>query len=362
VHLLGKIKKIFFIIGTRPQIIKIQPIYQQLSKDGYEVKIINTGQHYDYDLSTRFFEDLDLVKPHINLGVGKGSPPKQIAKIISKLEIFLNKENPQIVIIPGDTTSALAAAITSSKCKIPIAHLEAGARSNQYHMAEEINRRMIDHCSHILFAPTKLCKINLKNENVFGNCYFVGDTMYDLFLKVRKEYKFHSHKLNSKQILLTIHRVENIDNREKLKKIVTLMNKLSKSGFEIVFPIHPHTKVKLKEFGLDIEANKIKPLGYFELMKILDDSSMVITDSGGLQKEAYWMGKPCITIRDNTEWKETINEHANFLMNLSKPFSVSKINKISKIIFKPKGSLFGNGKASENISKIFNQLNKNSNN
>ena len=245
-------KDISIIVGTRPQIIKSQPIIHQLKKSKCEVNVINTGQHYDYLLSKKFFHELDIEKPSVNLGIGSGTQIQQISKIIVKLEKYLKKTQPKLVIVPGDTTSALASAIAVSKCGIKLAHLEAGTRSNQFYMAEEVNRRMIDHCSNLLFAPTKNCLQNLKLESIYGNSFFVGDTMYDLFLKFNKKYEFHSIKKSRshKQILLTIHRAENIRIKENLKKISILVNKLNKNGFQIIFPIHPHTKKKLKEFNL----------------------------------------------------------------------------------------------------------------
>ena len=353
-----KIKKISIIVGTRPQIIKSQPILKELKKSNYNVELINTGQHYDYELSEKFFTDLHNLKPSINFGIGKGTQLEQIAKIILKLENYFRKRQPDLAIIPGDTTSALAGALACSKKGIKCAHLEAGARSNQFFMAEEINRRIIDHCSNFLFAPTKNCLRNLKKESVLGKSFFVGDTMYDLFLEYKKKYHLYSPEAISqeKQILVTIHRAENIENKPNLKKICSMINSLSRKSYKIIIPLHPHTKKKLKEFGFDVKAKIINPVGYSELMKILLNSTFVITDSGGLQKESYWMGKPCITIRESTEWVETIEEKANFLMPLSKPFSIERISKISKLKIKPRGSLYGKGKASHNITKILQKV------
>ncbi|HUS49443.1 MAG TPA: UDP-N-acetylglucosamine 2-epimerase (non-hydrolyzing) [Candidatus Paceibacterota bacterium] len=352
-----KVKKISVVIGTRPQIIKSQPLILSL-KSKFEVDVIYTGQHYDYELSKKFFKDLKLSKPNHNLGVGKGSAIQQISKIILKLEKIFSKSRPDLVIVPGDTTSAVAGAIAASKMKIKLVHLEAGARSNQFYMAEEVNRRIIDHCSDILFAPTKGCLENLKNELVFGESYFVGDTMYDLFLKFYKKHDFASFKKKTKsnQILITIHRAENIENKNNLKKISEIINNLNKKGFSIIFPVHPHTERKIKEFGFDILAKKMPPIGYIDLMKIMAESKLVMTDSGGLQKEAYWMGKPCVTFRENTEWVETLSAKANFLMPLSKKVSIEKIIKISKLKINPKSSLYGKGNASERISQIISRI------
>jgi len=351
------IKKISLIVGTRPQIIKTQPLVNSLLKNGFSLSLIHTGQHYDYKLSQSFFKELKIMNPTINLEVGKGSSLTQISKIVKKLAKCFAEIKPDLVIIPGDTTSALAAAISASKCRIKIAHLESGARSNQFHMAEEINRRLIDHCSDLLFAPTKNCLYNLKKESVWGKSFFVGDTMYDLFLDYYKKQKISLlKKNNSNKILITIHRAENIDNRQQLSKICKLINKINDNNFEILFPMHPHTKKNIKNYGLKLKIKPMEVIGYFDILRIKATCSLVITDSGGLQKEAYWMGKPCITLRETTEWVETVREKANFLFPISKELTIKNIEKISKQKIKPKGSLFGSGKASKKITSIIKKL------
>jgi len=352
------IKTVSIIVGTRPQIIKTQTVVNSLLKNGFRVKIIHTGQHYDYKLSQNFFKELKIKNPTTNLSVGKGTPLTQIVKIIKKLEEFFKNYKPDLVIIPGDTTSALAAAIATSKCGIKFAHLESGARSNQFYMAEEINRRLIDHCSHILFAPTKNCLNNLKKESVFGEKFFVGDTMYDLFLEQYKKQKIYklNKKNNSNKILMTIHRAENIDNKERLLKICKLVNRITDANYEVIFPLHPHTQKNIKKFGFKLKTKKTVVIGYFDMLKLLATSSLIITDSGGLQKEAYWMGKPCITLRETTEWVETVKENANFLFPVSKTLTIKDVDKISAIKVKPKGSLFGNGNATKKIISIIKKL------
>jgi len=350
-----KIKNITFVLGTRPQIIKSQQLIKHLKKKGFKVEIINTGQHYDFELSQKIFSDFKIIKPTKNLQVGKGTPLAQISKIITKLENYFENKTPDLVIVPGDTTSALAGALVASKCQLKLAHLEAGARSNQFYMEEEINRRLIDHCSDFLFAPTKNCFTNLKNESVFGKSFFVGDTMYDLFLEFNKKYNFKSIK-SQKEVLVTIHRAESIKNKLNLQKICSFINKIHLNGFSINFPIHPHTKKMIKKFGINLKIKPRNSLGYIDLMKNLAKSTFVITDSGGLQKEAYWMGKPCITIRESTEWIETVKEGGNFIFPLSKPFNINSIERISSKKIRPKRSLYGNGNASVKIANIIKKL------
>lgn len=348
------VEEICIIVGTRPQIIKSQPLINSL-KSKFKLKIVNTGQHYDYELSQKFFNELKISKPAINLNAQKGSQIQQISKIITKLESLFTKYRPDLVIIPGDTTSALASSLAATKSKLKIAHLEAGARSNQFYMAEELNRRIIDHSSNFLFAPTKNCLKNLKNESVFGKSYFVGDTMYDLFLNFKKLYsKSEKNRLKNK-ILITIHRAENIEDKNRLKNIVKLIYELNQNEYEVIFPVHPHTQRKLEEFNFKVGSVK-KPIGYLDLLKNLFQCDLVITDSGGLQKEAYWMERPCVTLRENTEWIETINEKANFLYSPNKKISIQDIEKICKIRVKPKKGLFGNGRASEKISELIKKM------
>lgn len=349
-----KIKDITLIVGTRPQIIKSQPLVNSL-KSKFKLTIINTGQHYDYELSQKIFNELKIIKPSLNLNAQKGSQIEQISRIITKLEKVFKKYRPDLVIIPGDTTSALAGSLAASRSKLKVAHLEAGARSNQFHMVEELNRRIIDHSSNFLFAPTKNCLKNLKNESVFGKTFFVGDTMYDLFLEFMKKLHPKSREKKSNKILITIHRAENIENRNRLKNIAKLIHELNLHDYEVIFPVHPHTQKKLKEFNFKIGSVK-KPIGYLDMLKNLFQCDLVITDSGGLQKEAYWMGRPCVTLRENTEWVETINEKANFLYSPNKKISIQEIEKICEIKVKPKRGLFGDGKASEKISRIIREM------
>ena len=352
---MSQIKKISIIIGTRPQIIKTQPLIHQLLKKKFDVEIIHTGQHYDFKLSKIFFKDLDIPKASKNLKINKGTQLQQISKIIGLLEKHLKKSRPDLVIIPGDTTSAIAGALSASKLKIKLAHLEAGARSNQLYMSEEINRRIIDHCSDILFAPTKNCLQNLRNESVFGKTYFVGDTMLDLLLTWKKKNKLKHKTSKNKTILFTLHRAENIENPKNLKKISTIVNKLSKDH-KIIFPIHPHTKKKIEENNLKFNTKKISPLDYSSLMNLINEVDAIITDSGGLQKEAFWMNRPCITLRESTEWIETTKSGANLLAPLSRPFPFSRVKKLLNKKIKTRNNSFGNGKASEAITKIIKNL------
>jgi len=344
--------KVILIVGTRPQIIKSQPIVKELLSKKIDLEIIHTGQHYDYKMSQSFFEELSIKDPHLNLNIRQGSSPHQLSEIIKKLEKLLLKFSPDFVLVPGDTRSALGAGLTASRMGFTLVHIEAGARSNDITLEEEINRRIIDHSSNILFAPTKNCLNNLQNENILGKSYFTGDSMYDVFLEFNK--KLNHKRQRNNQILMTIHRKTNIENASKMKKIIGLANEITKLGYEVIFPIHPHTQKQLKLFNISLnKINTIKPVNYSKILSLLGNSKMMITDSGGLQKEAYWMNTPCVTIRKSTEWIETLENNNNILLDSITTSSIKQINKIinSKIHKKTK-SLFGNGHASKKMVSI----------
>jgi UDP-N-acetylglucosamine 2-epimerase len=353
--------RIAVIVGTRPQIIKTAPLIQEALKQNLEVEIIHTGQHYDYRLSQIFFEEFGLPEPIVNLEVGSGSHAYQTGEIMLRLEKYLVGSTYSLALIPGDTNSALAGALTSVKLGIPVAHIEAGARSYDMGMAEEINRRLIDHCSKLLFAPTQNCKKNLERESVIGEIHLTGDTMYDVFLRF-KDRAAMSNILNLLKIsdkgyaLLTLHRAENVDNPDKLKGI---LSGVSRIGVDIVFPIHPRTKNRLKGCGVSLNGTNIKaidPVSYFDMLKLLKHAKLVLTDSGGLQKEAFWSETPCITLRERTEWVETVEMGVNLLVGADPNKIVQTINFIESNYDLIKGRFnenpFGKGDAARRILEI----------
>lgn len=343
---------ITLVVGTRPQILKSYPLVKSLRKHGFEVDVINTGQHYDHILSGVFFSDFDIL-PTTNLDIKPNTPNAQLARIMQKLESIL-KDNSDLVIVPGDTTSALAAGITAVKCGIKLAHIEAGGRSIHTKMQEEINRRLLDHASDILFTPTKNCVTNLENENVPGVIYHVGDTMYDLFLEEYKRHQLASIP-HSNQILVTLHRAEKISSKNNLTQVSYFVNSMSKVGFDLIFPVHPHTKQKIKEFNVKFHAKLVDSVNHSQMLKLIAESALVVTDSGGLQKEAYWLAKPCIAVHETFEWKELVDECVNFPIWPDKPISKILLDKIIKTKFTPK-PIFGTGDASEKISQILTKL------
>ena len=346
-----KLQNIALVVGTRPQIIKSYPLAKSLRRRGFNLDLISTGQHYDYSMADVFFRDYDIA-PARSLKIKPGTPNAQISQIIPKLESVFQKSRPDLVIAPGDTTSALAAAIATVKCGIKLAHLEAGGRSIHRTMPEELNRRLVDHSSDMLFAPTKSWAANLKNEKIPGDVFFVGDTMYDLFLEERKKYGLGSVKNSENRVLVTLHRAEKISTRGSLERACSFINSLCRARLDVVFPIHPHTKKRLAEFGLGVDAELIDPVDHIQMMKLVSQSALVVTDSGGLQKEAYWMSRPCIAIHETFEWQELVSHNANFPMWLDRPISAARIRKIIKTRFTPKKSIFGAGNAAEKISDI----------
>ena len=342
------------IVGTRPQIIKSQPIIYEFQKQKIPLTIIHTGQHFDYKMSKTFFKELKIQSPDIKLGINKGSSAFQLIQIIQKLEKPLQKIAPDFVLIPGDTRSALAGALTANRLNIPIAHIESGARSNDARMEEEINRRLIDHMSKYLFAPTANCAKNLKNEKVLGKILLSGDTMFDIFSKYKKTLNLNLNE-NRDYILITIHRRENILDKQKLNIIFKNIKQISKNNSNIIFPIHPHTLKQTKSFGISLEGITIvEPLNYSDMLKTLSKSKLLITDSGGLQKESFWTNTRCVTIRENTEWIETLKNNQNILLKNIKISDYKKIHNLLKL--KPlKNSpqkIFGDGNAAKKITSF----------
>jgi len=350
-------KKIASVIGARPQFIKVYPLAKELDKKFSHI-IIHTSQHYDYRMSKIFFKDLNIPKPKYNLGIGSGKHGEQTGKMLIELEKTLLKVKPQLVLVYGDTNSTLAGALAAAKLHIPVAHIEAGMRSFNKRMPEEINRIVTDHISDILFCSTNTAVKNLQTEGIQKHIYLVGDIMLDAFLNVlkyadKKSKVLYTHKLVPKQFsLLTIHRASNTDNPRNLSSIIYA---LIKSKQKIIFPVHPRTMKYLKRYRLlkAIKSSSIKiiePISYLDMIKLQKESRHILTDSGGIQKEAYFLKIPCITLRHETEWVETLQYGWNMLVGTDSKKILTAIQQ-----FKPNKkhpSLYGQGKCSEKIVKI----------
>ena len=313
--------KIGIVLGTRPEIIKMSSVIDEINKHEDECVIIHTGQHFDEEMSKQFFIDLKLPLPKYNIGIGSNSALKQISIIIAQLEKILVEEEIDIVLVQGDTNTVMAGALAANKLKIPVGHVESGLRSFDKDMPEEINRILADNCSSLYFVPTKENAINLQNEGINHNhVHVTGNTIVDA---CKRNLKIAIEKSTVKDIIkyeeyivLTLHRAENVDNPERLRNIVkSLLN----IDFNIVFPLHPHTKKSLEENDLYekiLTAPHIqitKPLGYLDFLYLLSKSSLILTDSGGIQEESITLDIPCVTLRYNTERPETISAGGNIL-------------------------------------------------
>ena len=354
--------KVCCIVGIRPQYIKMSKLMKLLKSDRrFKIIIINTGQHYDYKLSQQFFKQLKIPNADYNLGVGSGSHAEQTAKMMIGIEKILIKEKPDMTVVIGDGNTTLAGAITSRKLHIPIAHIEAGLRSDNWQMPEEINRVLTDHCASVLFAPTKNAYDKLIKEGLSKNTiYLTGDVTLDILNENMKQINKSDIMKRigvskKKFILMTLHRAENTDNETNLKNILS-----SLSSFDnVVFPIHPRTKKMISEFKLDNICKSIKiiePLGYFDFAKLLKEASVFVTDSGGATKESFLLKTPSVIIRNETEWIEPVNLSASIVAGTSPARIRSSIKKMIRKHVTYTKNPFGDGKATEKTIKIISKL------
>ncbi|KXG08976.1 UDP-2,3-diacetamido-2,3-dideoxy-D-glucuronate 2-epimerase [Anoxybacillus sp. P3H1B] len=344
--------KIVTVLGARPQFIKAAPVSRVLREKHTEI-IIHTGQHYDANMSDIFFEELNIPKPDYYLGVGSGSHGKQTGEMMIKIEEIVLKEQPDYVLVYGDTNSTLAGALVAAKLHIPVIHVEAGLRSFNKKMPEEINRIMTDHVSEFLLCPTDTAVKNLKNENITHNVINIGDVMYDAVLYNQELATQKSTILSELGLvektyhLITIHRAENTDDIQKMQNILAAFSQIEDMK---IWPIHPRTKHKLETYGLDINAipnlKVVDPVGYLDMLMLESHAKKIITDSGGVQKEAYFMKVPCVTVREQTEWVETLETEANILVGTDVEKIVTAVKKEVCPVYE---DVFGDGKAAEKI-------------
>lgn len=349
-------KKIISIVGARPQFIKSFPLLKELEKH-FKVITVHTGQHFDLRMSDIFFKELNISPPDYNLCIKENLHGKQTGKMLIGIENILIKEKPDLIIVYGDTNTTLAGSVAGAKLHIPIIHIEAGLRSYNKLMPEEINRIITDHVSDYLFAPTITAMENLKKENLSSKSYLTGDIMADslkIAQKIVKKIKIKpSYPPISDFNLLTLHRPYNVDIPFNLQRI---FNELKKINGKIIFPVHPRTKKKIKINRLNVPKNiiLIEPVGYLEFIGLQMNSKRIITDSGGIQKEAYILKKPCVTLRSETEWIETVKAGWNLLIN---PFR-EKNYKQKIEIFLPVNkniNIFGNNTAFK-MTKIIKKI------
>jgi len=350
--------KIFSIVGARPQFIKLAPLSAAFAAAGmHQEYIVHTGQHYDYAMSEKIFIDLGIRKPDIHLEVGSGNQTAQIAEMMLKLEAEMIEKKPDVVIVFGDTNSTLAGALIAAKQNIPIIHVEAGLRSYNRTMPEEINRIITDHVSKYLFAPTQTAVDNLTKEGLGANTFFTGDIMVDTMensIRVALEKSTITKELNLQEqqySLLTLHRHYNVDDATVLEHILSQLGMLEE---KIIFPVHPRTKKMLSAlYNVPGNIQLIEPQGYLDFIALEHSAKRIITDSGGIQKEAYILRKPCITLRSETEWVETVNEKWNLLI---KPISNTIASEIDSFeASKIQHKIFGNN-VTEKMIKIINAI------
>jgi UDP-GlcNAc3NAcA epimerase len=334
------LKKIVAIIGTRPQLIKHYP-FELACRDMVNLVTIHTGQHFDENMSTIFIDQLGMSKPNYLLQSSGGSHGAQTGKMMEEIEEIFIEEKPDAVVVYGDTNSTLAGALVAAKLNIKIAHIEAGLRSYNRSMPEEINRVLTDHVSEWLFTPSDVSKANLAKEGISQNVFVIGDIMKDLILYTSNKKLIVRPKIDFPYYYATLHRPYNVDEKERLTYVLQTLNDLD---HKTIFAIHPRTRNSFEKFDLKEAQFEnimfIEPQPYFENLGFLDNCEALITDSGGMQKEAYWLQKKCITVRSETEWVETLESGANVLIFENLGEIKSKLLK-SKITFNP--NLYGNG-------------------
>lgn len=350
--------RIATIVGNRPQFVKAAAV-SRLIRGAHEELLVHTGQHYDDELSRIFFEELNVPAPDRELGVGSGTAAEQTARMLSALEPVLREWAPDLVLVYGDTNSTLAGALAAAQQRIPVAHVEAGMRSGDWSMPEELNRVLTDHASDLLLCSTPTAVANLEREGVRGRVELVGDVMADVSLAFASVAEERSDALErygvapGEYLLVTAHRAGNVDDPERLRRLVELLEALPEKA---VFPLHPRTRARLEAAGL-LErvsgAPRLEvtaPLGYLDFLRLARDARAILTDSGGVQKEAYLLGTPCITLRSTTEWVETVEQGWNVLVDLNRDAALAALEREPPAGERPE--LYGGGHAAERICDV----------
>jgi UDP-GlcNAc3NAcA epimerase len=350
-------KKILTIVGARPQFVKAAALSKAISLDSeIDEVVVHTGQHFDANMSDVFFNELNIPKPKYILNINSLSHGAMTGRMLEEIEKIILKERPDALLVFGDTNSTLAGALAASKLHVPVAHVEAGLRSYNMRMPEEQNRRLTDAISKWLFCPSGSAVDCLKKEGITdenAEISIVGDVMYDGILAFGPHAKVMS-TLPDSFALLTLHRAENTNDSERMAEIVSALNVLVDSGMAVVFPVHPRTEKILAEYKLSEQVQCIEPVGYLEMLGLLQQCSLVLTDSGGLQKEAYFCGKNCVTLRTETEWIELIDLGVNVLANSAEDI-VFEAQRRYDVNVDNSNAIYGNGDA---CSKILNEIKK----
>ena len=345
-------ERVLTVVGARPQFVKAAPLVAALRKR-FAHTLLHTGQHFDDAMSGAFFRELGIPRPQIHLGLSGGSHGAMTGAMLAAIEGALTRVKPAVVIVLGDTNSTLAGALAAAKLHIPVAHVEAGLRSFDMKMPEEVNRRLTDHVSSLLFCPTKLAAFNLAQEGISDGVFVVGDVMTDVLKKMTQPARIALAKMDVPRdfYFATVHRQENTDDKARLQGILEGLGSLP---HPVVLPLHPRTRSRLKAFRLRVPSNvtTMEPVSYTGSLGLIIGARAVLTDSGGLQKEAFLLGKPCITLRDTTEWMETLSGGANRLVGSGARTILLAVRAIERKPPKVKpGLIYGDGRTAERIAR-----------
>jgi UDP-GlcNAc3NAcA epimerase len=346
--------RIVTIVGNRPQFVKAAAVSRLLREDAKEL-LVHTGQHYDDELSQVFFEELGIPAPDRELGAGSGSNTEQTARILAALEPVLAELDPNLALVYGDTNSTLAGALAAAQAGIPVGHVEAGMRSFDRTMPEELNRVLTDHASELLLCSTQTAVDNLAREGVRGEAHLVGDVMADVSLAFREIAAERSTIVADlglqpgAYLAVTAHRAGNVDRPDRLEALVALLEALPG---RVVFPVHPRTRARLEAAGLLERLDDltlVPPLGYLDFLELARHARAILTDSGGVQKEAYLLGVPCVTLRDTTEWVETVDAGWNVLVDLDRDAALAALERTPP---RQRPELYGGGHAAERVRDV----------
>jgi len=350
------------VVGARPQFIKAAAFQRALERSSggeasrIALRLVHTGQHYDDEMSDVFFRELDLPDPDHELRIGSGPHGGQTGRMLDELEKVMQRERPGLVLLFGDTNSTLAGALAAAKLGIPVAHVEAGLRSYRREMPEEINRVVTDHVAALLLCPSSLAVGNLRQEGIINGVYEVGDVMFDVLLRYLPGPEERGRVLNSMGLaertfaLATIHRAGNTDDPERLEMIAAALERVATCGMEVVFPMHPRTRKAFNRVPVPRIVRMIPPVSYREMLALEASARVILTDSGGVQKEAYWLGVPCTTMRAETEWVETVDLGWNVLAGCE-PDAVA-MAAIRNRPTGPRPSVYGNGDAAKRVVDV----------
>lgn len=350
--------KVVSVVGARPQFIKAAALSRALRRRHTEI-LVHTGQHYDPQMSDVFFRELEMAAPDHHLGVGSGSHGRQTGQMLERLEPVLERERPDAVVVYGDTNSTVAGALATAKLGLPLAHVEAGLRSFSRAMPEEVNRVVADHLADLLFAPTDTAMANLAGEGLAARARLTGDIMYDslrLHLPIAQRQSAIMGSLRLRPgcyLLATVHRAANTDNVENLRRILEALSEL---GDTVVFPVHPRARLAINSADLETEPNvrSIEPVGYLDMLVLERNARAILTDSGGVQKEAYLLGVPCVTLRRETEWPETLAGGWNVLADTDPPSIIQAARRRQPTEAPP--AVFGDGHAAERMVELLEGL------